>query len=55
MTSLRNVLEMHQSGDGSLKEVAEFAGISVAASKSRLTRAKKTLRKAFELKESITL
>src|SRR3984885_9551886 len=37
--SLRNVLEMHQSSDSSLKEVAEFAGISVAATKSRLSRA----------------
>jgi RNA polymerase sigma-70 factor, ECF subfamily len=52
--SLRNVLEIHQSNDGSLKEVAEFVGISVAATKSRLSRARKTLRKAFELKESIT-
>jgi RNA polymerase sigma-70 factor, ECF subfamily len=53
--SLRNVLEMHQSTDSSLKEVAEYAGISVAATKSRLSRAKRNLRKAFELKESITL
>src|SRR5277367_6836278 len=45
--SLRNVLEIHQSNDGSLKEVAEFVGISVAATKSRLSRARKTLRKAF--------
>jgi RNA polymerase sigma-70 factor, ECF subfamily len=52
--SLRNVLEFHQSKDSSLKEAAEFAGISVAATKSRLSRAKKTLRKAFERKESIT-
>ena len=52
--SLRIVLEMHQSSDSSLKEVAEFAGISVAATKSRLSRAKNTLRNAFELKESIT-
>jgi DNA-directed RNA polymerase specialized sigma24 family protein len=40
--------------DSSLKEVAEFAGISVAATKSRLSRAKKTLCKAFERKEPIT-
>jgi RNA polymerase sigma-70 factor (ECF subfamily) len=53
--TLRSVLEFHQSNDSSLKEVAEFASISVAATKSRLSRAKKTLRKAFELKESITL
>jgi RNA polymerase sigma-70 factor (ECF subfamily) len=52
--SLRNVLEMHQSKDGSLKEVAEFTGISVAATKSRLSRARKTLRRAFELNKSIT-
>jgi RNA polymerase sigma-70 factor (ECF subfamily) len=45
--SLRNVLETHQSNDSSLKEVAEFTGISVAATKSRLTRAKRTLRKAL--------
>jgi RNA polymerase sigma-70 factor (ECF subfamily) len=53
--SLRSVLEIHQSNDSSLRELAEFAGISVAATKSRLSRAKKTLRKAFELKDSITL
>jgi RNA polymerase sigma-70 factor (ECF subfamily) len=53
--SLRSVLEIHQSNDSSLRELAKFAGISVAATKSRLSRAKKTLRKAFELKESITL
>ena len=52
--SLRNVLEIHQSNDSSLKEVSGFAGISVAATKSRLSRAKKTLRKTFELNESIT-
>jgi RNA polymerase sigma-70 factor (ECF subfamily) len=53
--TLRNVLEMHQSSDSSLKEVSEFAGISVAATKSRLLRARKTLRRSFERKESITL
>jgi RNA polymerase sigma-70 factor (ECF subfamily) len=53
--SLRDVLEMHQSSDSSLKEVAELAGISVAATKSRLLRARKTLRRAFERKDSITL
>jgi RNA polymerase sigma-70 factor, ECF subfamily len=53
--TLRNVLEIHHSRDSSIKEVAEFAGISVAATKSRLSRAKKTLRRAFERKESITL
>jgi RNA polymerase sigma-70 factor (ECF subfamily) len=53
--SMRNVLEMHQATDSSLKEVAAFAGISVAATKSRLSRAKKTLRRTFERKESFTL
>ena len=52
--SLRNVLELHQSSGSSLKEVAELAGISVNATKSRLSRARKTLRKAFERKDSIT-
>ena len=52
--SLRNVLEMHQSSDGSLREVAEFAGISVTATKFRLSRAKRTLRNAFDLRGSIT-
>jgi RNA polymerase sigma-70 factor, ECF subfamily len=51
---LRSVVESYQANDSSLNELAEFAGISVAATKSRLYRAKKTLRKAFELKESIT-
>jgi RNA polymerase sigma-70 factor (ECF subfamily) len=51
---LRSVVESYQANDSSLNELAEFAGISVAATKSRLSRAKKTLRKAFELKESIT-
>ena len=49
------MLEMHQSTDSSLKQVDEYAGISVAATKSRLSRAKRNLRKALELKESITL
>ena len=53
--SLRIVLEIHHSSDCSLREVAEFAGISVAATKSRMTRAKRTLRNVFDLKESITL
>jgi RNA polymerase sigma-70 factor (ECF subfamily) len=51
---LRSVVEFYQANDSSLNELAEFAGISVAATKSLLYRAKKTLRKAFELKESIT-
>jgi RNA polymerase sigma-70 factor (ECF subfamily) len=51
--SLRDVLEMHQSSDSSLREVADSAGISIAATKSRLTRARKTLRRAFEHEDSI--
>jgi DNA-directed RNA polymerase specialized sigma24 family protein len=43
----RNVVEIHQANDNSLKEVAELVGISVAATKSRLPRARKILRKAF--------
>jgi RNA polymerase sigma-70 factor, ECF subfamily len=45
------VVEIRQSNDRSVKEVAELTGISVAATKSRLLRARKILRKAFELKE----
>jgi RNA polymerase sigma-70 factor, ECF subfamily len=45
--TLRNVVEIHQSEDRSVKEVAELAGISVAATKSRLLRARKILRKAL--------
>jgi RNA polymerase sigma-70 factor, ECF subfamily len=45
--TLRNVVEIRQSNDLSVKEVAELAGISVAATKSRLLRARKTLRKAL--------
>jgi RNA polymerase sigma-70 factor (ECF subfamily) len=44
---LRNVIEIHQAEDRSVKEVAELAGISVAATKSRLLRARKILRKAL--------
>ena len=53
--TLRNVVELRQSNDRSVKEIAEFAGISVAATKSRLLRARKILRKALELKESVAL
>jgi RNA polymerase sigma-70 factor (ECF subfamily) len=44
---LRSVVEIHQSNDRSIKEIAELAGISVAATKSRLLRARKILRKAL--------
>jgi len=53
--TLRDVVELRQSNDRSVKEIAELAGISVAATKSRLLRARKILRKALELKESVAL
>jgi len=43
--TLRDVVEIHQSEDRSIKEVAELTGISVAATKSRLLRARKILRR----------
>ena len=52
---LRNVVEMYQASDSSLKEVAELAGISVTATKSRMLRARKSLRRAIERKDSIIL
>jgi RNA polymerase sigma-70 factor (ECF subfamily) len=45
--TLRDVVEIHQSNDGSVKEVAELAGISVAATKSRLLRARSILRRSL--------
>jgi RNA polymerase sigma-70 factor, ECF subfamily len=45
--TLRNVVEIHQSKDWSIKEIADLAGISVAATKSRLLRARKILRGAL--------
>jgi RNA polymerase sigma-70 factor, ECF subfamily len=45
--TLRIVVEIHQTEDCSVKEVAELAGISVAATKARLLRARKILRKAL--------
>jgi RNA polymerase sigma-70 factor (ECF subfamily) len=42
---LRNVVEIHQSNDSSVKEIAELAGLSVAATKSRLLRARAALRR----------
>ena len=43
--SLRNVVEIHQSNDRSVKEIAQLAGLSVAATKSRLLRARAALRR----------
>ena len=45
--ALRNVVEIHQSNDSSVREPAELAGISVAATKSRLLRARKILLRAL--------
>jgi RNA polymerase sigma factor (sigma-70 family) len=43
--SLRDVVEIQQSQDRSLKETAEIANLSIAATKSRLLRARRALRK----------
>jgi RNA polymerase sigma-70 factor (ECF subfamily) len=45
--TLRNVVEIHQSNDRSVKEIAELVGISVAATKSRLLRARRILRRTL--------
>jgi len=45
---LRTVLELRQSRDGSIEEIASVAGISVAAAKSRLLRAKRALRRPLQ-------
>jgi RNA polymerase sigma factor (sigma-70 family) len=45
--SLRSVIEIQQSHCISVKEIAEVAGISVAATKSRLLRAKSVLRRSL--------
>ncbi|WP_058189283.1 RNA polymerase sigma factor [Terracidiphilus gabretensis] len=43
-TPYRQVIEIRQQTDGSLKEIAQRTGITVAATKSRMMRAKKALR-----------
>jgi RNA polymerase sigma-70 factor, ECF subfamily len=45
--TLRIVVEIRQSNNRSVQEVAELAGISIGATKSRLSRAKKILRKVL--------
>jgi RNA polymerase sigma-70 factor, ECF subfamily len=45
--TLRNVVEIHQLNDSSVKEIADLAGITVAATKSRLLRARIILRRAL--------
>ena len=44
---LRAVVEIQQSEDGQVKEIAERAGISTSAAKSRLSRARTVLRRAL--------
>jgi len=44
---LRNVVEIQQANDRSLKETAEIADLSVAATKSRLLRARQALRRTL--------
>lgn len=44
----RKVVEIHHSNNGSVKETADLAGISVGATKSRLSRARISLRKALQ-------
>jgi RNA polymerase sigma-70 factor, ECF subfamily len=45
--NLRNVVQIYQSTDCSVKEIADLAGISVAATKSRLLRARTVLRRVL--------
>jgi DNA-directed RNA polymerase specialized sigma24 family protein len=45
---LRTIIEIQQSHDGSVKEIAGTAGISVAAVKSRLSRARTVLRRTLQ-------
>src|SRR5258708_4633814 len=47
-TSLRAVVEIHLSNDRLVKEVAELAGSSIPAAKSRLLRARSILRRAWD-------
>ena len=42
-TDYRRVFEIRQRSEGSMKEIAEEAGITIAATKSRLLRARKAL------------
>jgi RNA polymerase sigma-70 factor (ECF subfamily) len=46
--SLRSVAQLRQAMGGSLKEMATLTGISIPATKSRLTRARLALRKHLE-------
>jgi RNA polymerase sigma-70 factor (ECF subfamily) len=46
--ALRTIIEIQQANDGSVKELADVAGISVAATKSRLLRARTVLRQSLQ-------
>jgi RNA polymerase sigma factor (sigma-70 family) len=46
-TRYRRVFEIRQRSDGSIKEIAEEAGITIAATKSRLLRARQALRNSI--------
>jgi RNA polymerase sigma-70 factor (ECF subfamily) len=45
---LRKVIEIRESNDASLKEIASLSGITVAATKSRLMRARRILQRAWD-------
>lgn len=45
--ALRTIIEIQQAHEGSVKEISEAAGISVAAAKSRLLRARTVLRRSL--------
>jgi RNA polymerase sigma-70 factor, ECF subfamily len=45
--NLRTVVEIHQSNEGSVQDVADVAGISLAATRTRLSRARTILRGAL--------
>jgi RNA polymerase sigma-70 factor (ECF subfamily) len=45
--ALRTIIEIQQTHEGSVKEISEAAGISVAATKSRLLRARTVLRRSL--------
>jgi RNA polymerase sigma-70 factor (ECF subfamily) len=49
---LREVIEIQRLHDGSIREIAQIAGISVAATKSRLVRAKAALRGRLAVKRA---
>jgi RNA polymerase sigma factor (sigma-70 family) len=45
--ALRTIIEIQQADDSSLKEISKVAGISIAATKSRLLRARTVLRRSL--------